>query len=51
MGSAEDYLEELIGRNENIKAVWQFMVLISLCQGGISSKKHDEIAKRTNWSV
>ena len=45
MGSAEDYLEELIGRNENIEVVLRFMVLISLCQGGISGKKYDGIKR------
>ncbi|ETO29315.1 hypothetical protein RFI_07811 [Reticulomyxa filosa] len=43
--TAEDYLEEMIGKHERIETVLQFMILISLCYGGIASKKYEAIKK------
>ena len=43
--TGEDYLEELIGKRQPIENVLKFMILISLTQGGISSKKYDVIKK------
>lgn len=43
--SGEDYLEELIGKNQSIHSILKFMILLSLTQGGISSKKYDLIKR------
>jgi len=44
--SAEDYLEEMIGSGkESITRVLLFFILISLTQGGISSKKYEILKK------
>ena len=43
--TAEDYLEELIGRGESIETVLRFMMLISLTAGGVASKKYDALKK------
>ena len=44
--SSEEYLEELIGKQDNIQNILKFMILISLCQGGISSKKYEILKKQ-----
>jgi len=40
-----NFQEELIGRDEMIENVLRFLILTSLCQGGISSKKYDLIKR------